>query len=122
MSAKKPQKEKVIVYLYSIYSRNARNRDIDFLLTKDQVSSLIFLPCVYCGEVGSMQTARVGGNCIGEGIPHNGIDRVNSSLPYTKENCVSCCKFCNHAKNSRSVEDYISWAKAIYQNMIDKTP
>lgn len=120
MSAKKTQKEKVIVYLYNIYARNARYRDIDFFLTMDQVSSLIFSPCDYCNEVGSMQTSRVGGNSIGEGIPHNGIDRVDNSLPYTRENCVSCCKFCNHAKNSRSRTDYIGWAQRIYTNLIDK--
>jgi hypothetical protein len=36
---------------------------------------------------------------------HNGwrinLDRKNNTLPYTKENCVVCCKLCNYSKSDK---------------------
>ena len=45
-------------------------------------------------------------------------DRVDSSLGYTVSNCVPCCKYCNQAKNDRSVSEFLAHARRIveYQN------
>ena len=47
----------------------------------------------------------------------NGIDRINSGIGYTKENCVACCKNCNYAKNSMSEQEFIEWIKRVYKNL-----
>ena len=40
---------------------------------------------------------------------YNGIDRVDSNLPHTLNNVVSCCYNCNRAKNDRSVDEFLLW-------------
>lgn len=50
----------------------------------------------------------------------NGIDRIDSSIGYTKENTVPCCKFCNCAKNTMSVDEFKNWATRLYNNFINK--
>ena len=39
-------------------------------------------------------------------VSYNGIDRLDSSLGYTKDNIVTCCKICNYAKNKMKFEDF----------------
>lgn len=36
------------------------------------------------------------------------IDRKNSELPHTKDNCVACCKTCNNCKQDTPYEEYIA--------------
>ena len=44
----------------------------------------------------------------------NGIDRLDSAFGYTLENCVPCCKYCNTAKNTMLVSDFLSWVSRVY--------
>lgn len=67
---------------YNIYKKNAKKRNLEFLLTKNQFYNLTAQPCCYCGDLQG----------------HNGIDRVDSSKGYTVDNCVSCCSRCNIMK------------------------
>lgn len=41
--------------------------------------------------------------------PANGVDRVDSSRGYDKENIVPCCKICNRSKSDMSESDFIAW-------------
>ena len=52
---------------------NAKRRGIEFLLTLEQYDVLVNSRCVYGTEVS------------------NGIDRKDSTKPYTLENCLPCC-------------------------------
>ena len=36
-----------------------------------------------------------------------GVDRKDSSLPHTKENCVPCCKHCNEKKGITPYEEFM---------------
>ena len=45
----------------------------------------------------------------------NGIDRINSNIGYTIENSITCCKYCNTAKNTMSVTDFKNWIKRVYE-------
>lgn len=80
--------------------------------------------CHYCGsnpnniqnaakdDKKSSQYARTNGN-----FTYNGLDRIDNSLPHSKENCVPCCKWCNYAKRERSTEEFKSWVKQLYDNL-----
>lgn len=108
LSRRKPEqslKNRLIWY----YKRNAKNRNIEYLLTEEEFQNLIFSPCFYCGESGSMITSTL----YGAAYKHNGIDRLNSSKPYAIDNCVPCCKWCNRAKNSKTLEEFSQWAKRL---------
>lgn len=48
--------------------------------------------CHYCGESDWMKL---------------GLDRKDSSLPHTPENCVPCCEHCNKKKYTTPYEEYL---------------
>ena len=79
-----------------------RNKSWD--LSRIDAAKLLTQECSYCSFKGD--------------INEMGIDRIDSSLGYESNNCVSCCKTCNFAKNSMSVEDFKSWITKIYHNFV----
>jgi hypothetical protein len=48
----------------------------------------------------------------------NGIDRIDSTVGYTKENTVPCCKFCNTAKNTMRVYDFKKWVQTVFEHYV----
>lgn len=97
--------------VWSYYVRNAGTRDLDWGLTKDQFFKLIDAPCHYCARVGVTHTKN-----STDQIWNNGVDRVDNSKGYTTKNSVTCCKTCNQAKNSLSMDEFKEWAKAFVKN------
>ena len=87
------------------YKIGAKQRNLEYTLSNEQVENLIKLPCHYCGIDSS--------NCVnhysGYKYLHNGIDRVNNDIGYLISNVVSCCKFCNIAKRDMSYNDFIEY-------------
>ena len=76
--------------IYSVYKSGAKKRDLDFDLTFDQFMSFWQQDCSYCKRP----------------IPTIGIDRVDSNIGYSLENCVSCCSICNCMKLDHSLEEW----------------
>lgn len=95
----------VIKHLILLYKERAKKSGMPFKLTYSDFETLIRSPCFYCGDPH--------GNCRTvykkEKFKHNGIDRKNSLLGYTKYNCVACCKLCNFAKRNTPYEEFITW-------------
>ena len=50
-------------------------------------------------------------------ILKNGIDRVNSDLEYTKENCVPCCFDCNKLKSNRDLNEFKEKIEKVYKHL-----
>ncbi len=98
--------------MYAQYRKGANQRNIVFALTPLEFSSLIDKRCHYCGKGPTlrafgevrMKAKNVNGNFI-----YTGIDRKDSKIGYQIENCVTCCKTCNFAKNDMSYEDFIKY-------------
>jgi hypothetical protein len=88
---------------FDAYKQNAKKRNLPLLLTKEQMTYLISLPCHYC-----------------DGLPPNGIDRKLNTLGYTLENSVPCCSDCNYLKNKRSYIEFLLKVKQIYQKLIGR--
>ena len=70
---------------YKEYINSAIKRNYEFLLNFEEFSELVIKPCYYCQYYKESET--------------NGIDRVDNSKGYTKENTVPCCEKCNNMKN-----------------------
>ena len=70
---------------YKEYINNALRREYEFTLIFEEFCELVDKECFYCHY-----------NIVEE---TNGIDRVDNSKGYTKENTVSCCEKCNRIKN-----------------------
>lgn len=78
-------------------------------LTEEDVYDLITKPCNYCGGLPDFKDAALGK--WPKGV--NGLDRVDSTKHYTKENTVSCCKQCNYMKNAWTVEEFLNHVEKI---------
>lgn len=76
---KLPNNGGVVNQLILQYKRHARDRGIQFQLSREEFEALVRSPCHYCGvEAGNLKRTK---NCR-DGFPHNGIDRVDPSQPY----------------------------------------
>lgn len=91
--------------MFNHYIRNAANRSITFDLTFDAWYNLTQQNCYYCGVAPSSYHAP---NGYKTRWCYNGVDRRNSDLAYTSDNCVPCCKQCNYAKRDLTEQEYLA--------------
>jgi hypothetical protein len=83
---------------YSTYSRNAKNRDLEFDLSYDEFMTFWQEPCYYCGDE----------------IETIGLDRKNNMIGYVIDNIVPCCTTCNYIKrNILNTEEFINKCRQI---------
>lgn len=92
--------------LYSNYRLVAKRRGLVFELSELEFQQITSKACTYCGLKPSQRKESV--ESFGPYI-YNGIDRVDSSIGYVPDNCVSCCKECNKAKSNRTREAFEAW-------------
>lgn len=71
---------------YKYYVRSAKERSIEWSLSYDDCVEYFDKKCYYCRE-----KYVIGGHLLG-------IDRLDNSDGYFKENCVTCCEICNMIK------------------------
>lgn len=98
--------------LFGQYKKSAKERNIAFILTINEFKALIDKSCHYCGAGPSLKVyndnrmlqRNVNGNFI-----YTGVDRIDSSKGYHIDNCVTCCKTCNFAKNNMSYAEFIEY-------------
>lgn len=91
----------IVSVMWNRYNGNYTDGDISF----DEFLTLTKKPCYYCGaQYSNIARSRA----YPEIYYHNGLDRLDSSLPHNKSNCVPCCKYCNLSKRDRSVDDFIN--------------
>lgn len=83
---------------FKSYSNRARVRNLEFSLTENQFYELLSQDCHYCGDEQSY-----------------GIDRKDSSVGYTKENSLPCCKMCNFMKRDLDYDLFIDKVKKIVE-------
>ena len=75
--------------VYTTYKKGAKKRGLILGITFNEFVKILNKPCYYCGEKGY------------------GIDRLDSSMGYLKDNIVSCCSMCNYMKQSYTEEQFI---------------
>lgn len=85
--------------LHSYKQKDKKRNQGECTLTVDWIVENVFSGqcCHYCGESDWKKL---------------GVDRKDSSLPHTAENCVPCCKHCNDMKGDMSYDDYIEKIKS----------
>ena len=88
------------------YKRHARDRDLAWGLTLDDVVEISSKPCAYCGAPPS--NVKKGFKESADLI-YSGIDRVDNTVGYEKSNCVPACRVCNYAKNNMPLSEFASW-------------
>lgn len=85
------------VYKYLTYRDRILLKKKEFTIPIiDYVNLLQNSICTYCGNKA------------------NSLDRINSKIGYTIENCVPCCKLCNTMKWDLSIQDFYSHIDKIH--------
>ena len=85
----------------------------EFSLTYEDFLEFVAIKfCYYCGDAVMWVPFRLGYKKTYVG---SNLDRLNSGLGYTKENCVVCCWPCNEMKQSTSYSAFMSQIGKIYE-------
>lgn len=104
--------------VYSSYTNRCKSYNVPFDLGVEEFYALTQQTCFYCGckpsRVSHPHTKK------SSDFIYNGVDRVDSSKGYTKDNCVPCCTPCNYAKGDRSLDEYKAWLKAAYHHLFTR--
>lgn len=110
-AVKNPESDIAKTLVWSRYRNQAKNRGLEWSLTRDEMVRLCSSPCVYCGEPwSSVATPQQSWK---REWRYNGIDRIDSSHGYVLGNVQPCCKWCNRAKSDREESDFLDWAKKV---------
>lgn len=88
---------------YKDYILSASKRGYCMELQFDDFKILVVSPCYYCKSQKENEL--------------NGIDRVDNSKGYTKENCVACCEVCNRMKLIYHPDFFITKCKLISKSI-----
>ena len=92
-----------IGHKWSCFKLQAARRGIVQALTLDQFSTMVQMPCAYCGHGANNRHASV-----------VGIDRIDSSVrEYSLRNCVPSCSTCNFMKGSLDPRVFLNKIRAI---------
>lgn len=92
-------------------SMGASQRELSFTIDKDFFKWLTQQDCFYCGALPSKIYKYNKGKVK---LLYNGIDRIDSSLGYIKDNCITCCYGCNIAKGLKTQSEFLELIKQIY--------
>ena len=104
--------------LYSNYKYNAEKRNYKFDLDFDTFLDLTSQNCHYCG-IKPKSKWIASKKCKNPSIYiYNGIDRLNNSKGYIKNNCVSACKICNQAKYKLTYKQFTNWINKCFNHLI----
>ena len=79
-----------------------------------------FSNCYFCGSEPKEYQSDKRFNKTNISFKRNGIDRLNSSLGYTKENSVSCCATCNLMKMTLGEKEFITHINKISNFLVNK--
>jgi hypothetical protein len=99
--------------LYRAYKSRAKKIGREFSLSEDLFREITSSSCFFCGVPPKQCAKKNGGITIYE---YNGIDRIDNSLGYTKENSLPCCGKCNGAKSNMKIEDFLDWLGRLLEN------
>lgn len=85
---------------FTSYKNRAKKKELVFEMDEDLFLALCNKPCYYCHRVNTV-------------LHKNGVDRLDNSIGYTKENCVSCCSECNSMKSDIDIQTFLNNCKLI---------
>jgi len=104
--------ESAIEEQYRLTRGQAKKRNKDFDLTYEQYKKIVINDCHYCGAEPYQKYSKVKNS---KKIKLNGIDRINTKIGYTIDNCVPCCGVCNTMKMDKSLDEFLTKIAEIYQ-------
>lgn len=97
---------------------NCKKRNREFSLALDEFIDISERPCEYCGDPPSMRHSVMAAERDRD-IPkflHNGLDRVDNALGYSKSNVVACCTRCNFIKKDTPKDAWSDFLSKVSRN------
>jgi hypothetical protein len=89
--------------LYEGYKKSANKRELEWMLSTDELSSIIKQPCYLCGKLTTNEHT-------------NGVDRYDNNLGYIISNTRPCCGTCNYLKRDANYDVFINKLTQIHSN------
>jgi hypothetical protein len=114
-NSKKPTTEVAYNVSRGNYKRAAIFRGLSWDLSPEEFKDIVSKPCHYCGAEPVQKNHLKRYMRVETPVYLNGVDRVNSKLGYSVDNCVPCCEKCNRMKLDYSKEDFLSHIEKIYK-------
>jgi len=114
-----PTETKPLNDVFGWYKRRSIVHGFEFEFTKEEFKSFIKLPCYYCGAFPE-KLVRKDWEIRNDYLIANGIDRIDSTKGYTKDNTLPCCKFCNRAKLDLPQKEFFLLIEKIYNHRIKR--
>lgn len=115
------QKAMMKVQYSHLKRRHSNNQMSGEIIDFETFSLLSKSRCKYCGLEYSkeiedrLNESKNKKRLSDEVLKVNGIDRIDPSVGYTKENSVSCCKYCNFAKHTMNEDNFYKWIRRVYE-------
>jgi len=100
----------IAVAVLDIYERGAWERGHSWELLDAEALMLMSRPCHYCGLPPSNERRRR--TAI---FRFSGLDRMDNTQGYARQNVVPCCSGCNRAKGVDSYEGFLARIRRIYE-------
>jgi len=109
----------VVAKMYNVYRHGANRRKYEFSISLQEFADVAQQSCTYCGAdpVGYYRWIHV---------KLNGLDRIDNSKGYTKDNVCACCTRCNFIKKDTDVDvwtkfinEVVAWRNKKSQNDIN---
>lgn len=111
-------------FRFQSYKSGAKKRGYSWELSFQDFVALAGKDCTFCGleakewecfsNAPSVRKDSPKANSYKYIIKISGIDRLDNTLGYTKENSVPCCIYCNRAKSDLSYEDFKNHIEKIH--------
>lgn len=96
--------------VFSSYKYSAKIRGYRFELLESEFLDLTKADCSYCGAECSNTRDRE--NTLGS-FKYNGVDRMDNTKDYTRDNCTSCCSTCNIMKGDLELQEFLDHVTSI---------
>lgn len=103
-------KQRTINDLWNRVKKNLRAKP-GSTLTKEQWFNIVITDCAYCGRPPSNLMRAVVDHAFD--FMYNGVDRIDSSLPYVIENVQAACWPCNRMKGNMSHDEFLTHVELI---------
>ena len=115
--AKRKNTSSAFCSLIGRYKRKARQRGLSWDLSKEDFKELTSSDCSYCKEPPFAITKAE--SLYGGNLKYTGIDRIDSKKGYELSNCVPCCRWCNQAKGTMSVEAFKVHITKLFERFVN---
>lgn len=124
-SQRKPPGVRGFMDLLGRYKVSAKYKKRVFELSLNEFKTLVDDNCHYCNTAPTVKhyVHELNGPCTNEARElaayiYNGIDRLDPSIGYTRDNCVTCCKTCNVAKMAMTHMQFLLHIEKIYKHAL----